>query len=51
MGRAVARLAEGNYNAGTHRVIFDGTQLPSDIYFCSLTTGKDKMTRKLAIVK
>jgi hypothetical protein len=47
----VATLAEGRQMAGTHSVTFDGTDLPSGIYFARLTAGEFVQTQKLVLLK
>jgi GH35 family endo-1,4-beta-xylanase len=51
LGRTVARLAGGNYYSGTHQVVFDASDLPADIYFCTLKTADGLFTRKLTVLK
>lgn len=50
-GRTVARLAGGSYRSGTHQVVFDASDLPADIYFCTLKTADGLFTRKLTVLK
>jgi hypothetical protein len=38
-------------NAGTQRVIFDGTDLPNGIYFVNLTIGEEVITKKVSLIK
>jgi hypothetical protein len=40
LGREVAILADGRYQAGRHQFTFDGSNLASGVYFCRLTAGK-----------
>jgi mannose/cellobiose epimerase-like protein (N-acyl-D-glucosamine 2-epimerase family) len=51
MGNKVAELATGFFSAGKHSVKFDATTLNSGIYFYSLQTGTDKLTRKMTLIK
>ena len=50
-GRKVETLAEGKYEAGEHRVTFDGTELPSGIYFARMTAGEQQRTQKMVLLK
>ena len=50
-GRETARLAEGSYSAGEHKVEWEASAAPSGIYFARLTAGDLKMTRKILLVK
>ncbi|RJX30492.1 MAG: T9SS C-terminal target domain-containing protein, partial [Desulfurivibrio sp.] len=38
-------------NAGSHEVMFDGSGLPSGIYFARLTAGDFTQTQKLVLLK
>jgi hypothetical protein len=51
LGREIAVLQEGMSEAGTHRVTFDGGNLPSGIYFARLEAGAFTQTRKLMLLK
>ncbi len=50
-GRQVETLAEKRYDAGEHQVTFDGTTLPSGIYFAQMTAGTVTQTRKMVLLK
>ncbi|MBI5060365.1 T9SS type A sorting domain-containing protein [candidate division KSB1 bacterium] len=50
-GRTVKSLHDGVLSAGEHRVSFDGTGLPSGIYFANLSTPRTTLTRKLLLVR
>jgi hypothetical protein len=50
-GREVAELTNSNYAAGTHRVTFDASHLPSGIYMARLTAGNFVTTHKLLLIK
>jgi len=48
MGQEVASLARGSYQAGSHRVTFDGHALPSGLYLARLTVnGESRISRML----
>ncbi len=56
LGREVATLINGDRNAGTHSVTFDGGDLPSGVYFYRLSAagsnGKNfSATKKLVLMK
>lgn len=51
LGREVATLVDGVQAAGTHSVTFDGTHLPSGIYFYRLQAGDFVAARKMVLLK
>lgn len=51
VGQKVATLANGPYAAGTHRVSFDGRELPSGIYFSRLSAGGTVKLNRLLLAK
>ncbi len=51
LGREVRILVNGNQNAGEHSVTFDGSNLPSGVYFYRIRAGTYFETRKLTILK
>ncbi len=51
LGREAARLAEGHYEAGTYRVIWDASSFPAGIYVSRLESGAVRISRKLILVK
>lgn len=50
-GREVAKLVDGQMQAGEHAVTFDAHNLPSGLYFIKLSAGKFSQTRKAALVR
>jgi hypothetical protein len=50
-GKLVTVLVDGNREAGTHQVIFDGSQLSSGIYFYTLRAGNQTATGKMTLMK
>ncbi len=50
-GRTVMRLVDGMRSAGAYSVRFDGTNLPSGVYLCSLTTQSDHLVRKMLLIR
>jgi hypothetical protein len=51
LGRKVAILVNGFANAGSHRVTFDGSHLPSGIYFAHLQAGDHSESCKMVLLK
>lgn len=51
LGREVAVLREGFVKAGTHAVEFDGSLLPSGVYFVRLDAEGFSQTKKLVLLK
>lgn len=50
-GRKVATLVTGTLPAGTHCYQFDGSQLPSGVYFYYLHAGTYRQVRKMLLLK
>lgn len=50
-GREVAELVNGWKDAGVHEVTFDGSGLPSGIYFLRLEAGEYTGTQKMVLLK
>ncbi|HEY3295176.1 MAG TPA: T9SS type A sorting domain-containing protein [bacterium] len=51
MGRQVQTLSDGFLEAGEHSLRFDGTALPSGIYFARIQSGEFTATHKLLLLK
>ncbi len=51
LGREIARLAEGRFEAGVHEVRFDAQQLSSGTYFYSLEAGTHREIKKMSLLK
>jgi hypothetical protein len=51
LGREVATLVNEKINAGKHEVIFDGSNLPSGVYFYRLKTERYVNTKKFILIK
>ncbi len=51
LGGKVAVLAEGWWDAGNHKVVFDAEGLSSGLYFYSLQAGDFIQTRKMLLLK
>ena len=50
-GRVVARLVEESMSAGTHRVAFDASMLPSGVYLYRIQAGRFTEVRRMVLVK
>ncbi len=55
-GRTIKKLANGQYIAGTHQLLWDGTNdvgtsMTSGVYFFMLSSGENHLTQKLLLVK
>ncbi|MBU0508666.1 T9SS type A sorting domain-containing protein [bacterium] len=51
LGREVRIVADESLTAGEHRASFDGSDLPSGIYFARLQSGEFVTTQKLLLLK
>jgi hypothetical protein len=51
IGTEVETIAEGNYPAGVHEIIFDASRLSSGIYLYRIISGTNESTRKMMVVK
>ena len=51
LGREIARLAEGRFEAGIHEVRFDANQLSSGTYFYFLEAGTHREIKKMSLLK
>jgi hypothetical protein len=51
LGREVALLAEGRFNAGRHSFTFDGAGLASGVYWCRMTAGGFTAARRMVLVR
>jgi photosystem II stability/assembly factor-like uncharacterized protein len=51
LGREAAVLVNEEKSAGTYTVAFDGSNLPSGVYFYRLQAGNFSVTKKLMLVK
>ena len=54
-GRLVRTLTDRHYPAGDHSIIWDGTDdngrsLPQGLYFCSIDSGNEIITKKLVLL-
>ncbi len=51
VGKEVATLVNEQLQPGTFEVTFDGTNLPSGIYYCRLSSGDITSTKKMILLK
>ncbi|RPH96016.1 T9SS C-terminal target domain-containing protein [candidate division KSB1 bacterium] len=51
LGREIAVLTDKIYPVGEHKLIFDGSSLPSGIYFARIQSGDYIATHKLLLLK
>jgi hypothetical protein len=50
-GRAVEKIADGNFNSGNHSFVWNAVNKSSGIYFAVLSTDGKSVKRKLLLVK
>mgnify|MGYP001766598453 CR=1 FL=1 len=50
-GQKVSEVAKGIFNAGVHKVDFDGSGLNSGVYYYTLEADGSSMTRKMLLIK
>ena len=50
-GKLTAVLIDGEREAGNHRVAFYASGLASGLYFCTLTAGELRVTRKMTLIR
>jgi len=51
LGKEVSILANGMAEAGKHAIVFNGAALPSGVYFYTLTSSFNSITKKLLLLK
>jgi len=51
LGQQVALLRDGMHEAGYHEVAFDGSTLPSGVYFHRLRAGEFVQTRRCLLLR
>ncbi|MCS7012255.1 MAG: hypothetical protein RMI34_13030 [Chloroherpetonaceae bacterium] len=51
LGREVAVLVAARQEAGRYEVMFDGSGLPSGVYFYTLRAGRFAETKKMILAK
>ncbi len=50
-GKEILKLNEGFKNPGIYSVTFEGTDLPSGVYFYKITAGKFAKSKKMMLMK
>lgn len=51
LGTTVATFDKGNLVAGSHKIVLDGTDLASGLYFYTVKAGNKSVTRKMMVKK
>ena len=51
LGREVTELSNEYRNAGSHQVVFDGTNVSSGVYFYKITAGEYIDSKKMVLIK
>lgn len=51
LGRQISLLVDGTWEAGTHEVAFDGSDLPSGMYLYRLETKQGSYARTMLLAK
>jgi len=51
LGREVGTLVNSRLEAGTYKVVFDGADLASGVYFYRLTSATQMLTRKMVMLR
>ena len=51
MGREVQTLVNERLNAGSYEATFDGSKLPSSVYFYRMKTGNYNKTKMMILIK
>lgn len=50
-GRRVQQILPGTVQSGRHTILFDGSLLPSGVYFYNLRTENQNLTRTMTLIK
>ncbi len=51
LGNQIAILLDLDSPAGLHEIVWDGSDLPSGVYFYRLTTSEETLTRRMTLLK
>jgi serine protease AprX len=51
LGKEIAMLVNDKKPTGQHEVTFDGSSLPSGIYFYSINYNKQRLSGKMILLK
>ncbi len=50
-GKLVSELATGIFEAGSHQVQFNASELASGVYMYQMIAGKNVVTKKMTLIK
>jgi len=51
IGQLITTLYEGPKTAGTHTILWDGSHVPSSVYYCQLQAGEYTKTIKMILIR
>lgn len=51
LGKEITSLVDGNFEAGTHKVTFDASNIPSGMYLYRLESGSYIATKKMTVLR
>ena len=51
IGQLIKKFESDNIEKGTHKLIFDASNIPSGVYFYKLTSGNYTQTKKMVLLK
>ncbi len=51
MGNSITTLVSGAKPAGSYKIVFDASYIPSGVYFYTLTSGELISSKKMMLVK
>jgi hypothetical protein len=51
LGNSIATLADGVFDSGIHRIVFDASALPSGLYYYSLEANNHLLVEKMTLLK
>jgi len=51
LGQQVTTLVDKNMSAGAYKMTWDASDIPSGLYFYTIQSGDQKMTRKMILIK
>jgi flagellar hook assembly protein FlgD len=50
-GKVISNLLKKRQSAGKYTIDFDGSEIPTGVYYCMLKTGNQVMTKKIIKVR
>jgi hypothetical protein len=50
-GRRVQTVADGYYESGAHRLVWDAAGMPSGVYFARLHTAEGELVTRMLLLK